>query len=474
MESINFRLATGEQSYALYIDGEPVDAFNCYMNDLARTDPANTVKSKASDLRIFFAYLNALDEPNDIAELKVGVSTGTPLLTEMILQFPLYLSMGVHAPDKTLSYLAANKTKRKPTAHGTNQRIISTVRGFLSDSARLQSEIHSASEHGLVNLSVAPEIMFEESLFREAMPSGQRKALMKKSVIAGVCRNGPKLCSNTILKARKGVYTPAPEGSSVKKALPHKDVLAVIDETKTFRDRLFLSLIMGTGLREIEAANVLLEDVDVKNRTVKCVNPKTRQLAYSNEYESISGETSFDMAYKGRTTDETFFIEPFRTIFFNTLRDYLVMERKPLHLGHKFLFVVLRKGEYLGRPLAISSDKTRQYPFKEALKRVYKERREPLPKGLALHSLRHFYGVHCLNYLTINYEPDGTPVRGLDINVVQRLMGHTDITATEVYAVPVIELVREKVDKALQLVQSGVMNANQKLLLNNHFGAEIN
>lgn len=473
MESIIFKLATGQTSHAIYIDGVPVDAFNCYINDLARTTNANTLKSKASDLKVFFAYLDALDDPDKIAELNIGVKTGTPLLTEMILQFSNYLSMGTHSSQETLSYLAAKKTKRKPTAHGTNQRIISSVRGFLRESAQFQAEMQSASELDLIDLSLAPEVMFSEALFRKELPATQRKALLKKSVIAGVVRNGSQLGNTTILKARKSYYSPAPKGSSVEKALPHEDAIPVLNETTTLRDYLYLSLIMGTGLREIEAANVLLQDIDIKNRKVFCVHPNTRPLAYGNEYESVSGETALSMAYKGRTTPETFFIEPFKTYFFETLQEYLVKERQPLQVGHSFLFVVLKRGEYQGRPLSLTSDATRQYLLKQCLKKVYKKRGLPVPTRRALHSLRHMYGVHCLNYLIIGYRKDGTPIRGLDKHVVQYLMAHADISSTEVYAIPKIELTQQKVDRALHLVQSGVLSADQKLLLNSHFGAEL-
>ncbi|MGI9849314.1 tyrosine-type recombinase/integrase [Vibrio vulnificus] len=472
MEHISFKLATGQKSSALYIDGVPVDAYNFYVNDLARTAPENTAMNKAADLRTFFAYLNALDDPDEIVKLNIGVKTGTPLLTEMILQFPNYLSMGTNSSSETLSYLAAKKTKRMPTSHSTNQRIISSVRGFLNESAQFQVEMQSASELGLIDLSLSPDVMFGEALFRKEIPANQRKILLKKSVIAGVVRNGPKLGRSSILKAKKSSYSPAPEGAFVKKALPHEDAIPVLNETRTLRDRLFLSLLMGTGLRETEAASVLLQDIDIKNRSVKCVDPRTRPLAYSNEFEEISGETALRIPYKGRTTPETFFIEPFRTFFFDTLQQYLVKERQPLHVGHSFLFVVLDRGKYLGRPLILSADKTRQYPFKQALKAVYKNRGLPVRK-LALHSLRHMYGVHCRNYIVVGYRKDGTPIQGLDKHIVQRLIAHSDISSTEAYALPDIELTQNKIDRALRLVQSGIISSEQKLLLNSYFGAEL-
>ncbi|MEZ9522318.1 tyrosine-type recombinase/integrase [Vibrio splendidus] len=473
MESVKFRLATGETSYALYVDGEPVVAFNCYMNDLARSSTFNTVKNKASDLKTFFGYLDALNDPDAIAELNIGVEAGTPLLTEMILQFPHYLAKGEKAKKDSLAELAARTTYRKPTSTGTNQRIISTVRGFLIASAELQAELQSASELDLIDLSIAPEIMFSESLFRQSMPLSQRKSLLKKSVIAGVCRHGARLSNPTILKSVRGAYTPAAEGSAIKKALPHSDAIAVLNATKTHRDRLYLSLLMGTGMREIEAANVLMQDIDVRNKTVKCVNPKSRPLAYGNSFELFSGQTIQDSAYKGRATDETLFVEPFRSIFFQTLRDYLVLERKPLGVGHKYLFVVLRKGEYLGRPLAMSSDKTRQYALKQCLKDVYGKRGLPTPRRLALHSLRHLYGVHCLNYLLVGFDDNEKPIYGLHESVVQRLMGHENISSTRIYAVPDVTRVLDKVERALNYLQNEAIQQDQLLVLNNHFGADL-
>ncbi|MFA1574118.1 tyrosine-type recombinase/integrase [Vibrio cyclitrophicus] len=473
MESVKFRLATGETSYALYLDGEPVFAFNCYMNDLARSSTFNTVKNKASDLKTFFGYLDALDDPDAIAELNFGVETGTPLLTEMILQFPHYLAKGDKAKKGSLAEFAARTTNRKPTSTGTNQRIISTVRGFLTASAELQAELQSASELDLIDLSLAPEIMFSESLFRQSMPLSERRALLKKSVIAGVCRHGARLSNSTILKSVRGAYTPSAEGSATSKALPHSDAIGILNVTKTYRDRLYLSLLMGTGMREIEAANVLMQDIDVRNKTVSCVNPKSRPLAYGNSFELFSGQANQDSAYKGRNTEHMLFVEPFRSIFFQTLRDYLELERKPLVVGHKYLFVVLRKGEYRGRPLAMSSDKTRQNALKQCLKDVYGKRGLPIPRRLALHSLRHLYGVHCLNYLLIGFDDNDEPIYGLHERVVQRLMGHEKIESTLVYAVPDVTRVIDKVERALNYVQNEAIQQDQLLLLNNHFGADL-
>ncbi|NMV12082.1 tyrosine-type recombinase/integrase, partial [Vibrio parahaemolyticus] len=113
------------------------------------------------------------------------------------------------------------------------------------------------------------------------------------------CRHGARLANNTILKTRKSAIVNQERGSSISKALSHEDAIPVLSEVKTMRDRLFLSLVMGTGLREIEAANILLQDIDVKNKSIRCVNPLSRPLAYGNAFESLHGETAHDMAYKG-------------------------------------------------------------------------------------------------------------------------------------------------------------------------------
>lgn len=467
MQTIPFRLATGQKTYALFFDGEPLEAFNCYILDLAAKSAShNTVKCVASDLRVFFQYLFSFDDADALDKAGIRQLTGD-FLTEAVHQFPLYLALGESAPEQSLAKYAAARTGRKPTSHTTNQRAISSLKGFLVASATKQVELQQVEGMGLIDVAVAPDILFGSVLQRSEIPENQRRKLLKKSMLAGVVRHGPLLANSSLLKARKyNAVDNQAEGSARDKALPHELVIPLLNAASTLRDRCLWALLLGTGLRPVEGLSLLLQDIDVERQQVFCVNPATRPLAYSSRhFERLEGELATDMAFKGRSTEKTLFIEPFKTYFFETLGRYLREERQPLGCDHSFLFVVL-KAPFAGRPLVLSSQSTRAHPFKKALVAACKSLRMDVPKRMALHSCRHFYGVHCLNYLITGVDVYGRPIRGLDKYMVQQLMGHMDVKSTEVYAKPAIERIVEQTQNAIKMLDNFAQSpVDNKLLL---------
>ena len=467
MDWVSFTLPTGQKSFALYSDGVAVDSFNCYINDLASSAPKSTTVNTASDLKTFFIYLDALSDPNELSILTDN-QYGTSLLTQIIHQFPLYLARGIESSDRSLAHLAATKTMRKPTSDSTNQRIISSLRGFLRSSAALQAEMLIASDNGLIDITLAPEVMFKESLFRQEMPIAQRKKLLKKSMIAGVVRGGPVFANGSLLKSRK-VSIVKPAGSNISKALPYNDIIPLLNEATTLRDRCAWALMLGTGIRGIEAYSLLLEDINFNDREIYCVNPATRPLAYGTHFEKVNGAAQEAAAYKGRTTVKTLFIEPFRTIFFETCAQYLRKERAPLFCDHQLFFVAL-KHPFEGKPLILSDHKTRLFPFTKALDRVYEKRNSNRPQNLGLHACRHFYASYCLNYLPVQLA-NGNIQYGLNVYVVQQLMGHSSIESTLTYAIPDIEKVKIQAEGAMrQITKVGLGMLDEKILIES-FGA---
>lgn len=471
MDCISFYLSNGQKSFALYNNGVPVEVFNVYINELARIAAKNTTVNTASDLKTFFVYLDALSDPTKVLRL-VGYLDKTPLLTQVIQSFPFYLARGIENTKESLAYLAAAKTNRQPTSDSTNQRIIASVRRFLRESAALHLELQAASDMGLIDINLAPEAMFKEALFRQPISQSEKQHLFRKSLLAGVISNGPRYANSSLLKYRSGLSFAPPVGSGINKGLPPRDTLPLLNEAKTLRDRCLWALMLGTGLRSIEAFALLLRDINVEERTILCINPTKRPLEYGNTFERISGETLSSTAYKGRETEVTMFIEPFRTIFFETLSHYLREERAPLHCGHQFLFIALKK-PYEGRPLVLSSHKTRQYPFTSALRRVYQMRGQSMPQNnFGLHSTRHFYGTYCLNYMPSKLQ-DGNIRYGLMLNTVQQMMGHSSPDSTRIYAIPDLELVRRQAEDALKEITSIILSDQDQQILTKHFGADF-
>lgn len=185
--------------------------------------------------------------------------------------------------------------------------------------------------------------------------------------------------------------------------------------SKTFhRDMAIYSGLAASGARTSEILQLKLEDVDIEKLKVYLRDPFARTNPGITEAESEQ------LAWKGRTTEITFLIEPFATIFFEHLEKYLAIEYNSSS-GHEFLFQDTNARPYFASDRS-SRDKTfKSYAIKAGL---------PNTKGISLHSLRHMYGTYTLNYMPV---PD-KEAPGFPITYVKILMGHSSISSTMKYA----------------------------------------
>ncbi|QNF25557.1 hypothetical protein FT673_19830 [Aeromonas hydrophila] len=231
MDRIAFHLSTGQKSFAFYSDGKPIEALNCYVNDLARSAPKSTTVNVASDLKTFFVYLEALSDLSKISSLE-STYTGTSLLTQIIKQFPLYW-LAAQKQQRLTGLLCCRYNKEASYSNNTNERIISSVRGFLRASATQHIEMQAVADMGLININLAPEAMFKDALLSKAVSPYERKQLFKKSMFAGVICNGPRLAEGSLLKYKK-VFHYAAKGSGREKWLPPEDTLPCSMQLKPF------------------------------------------------------------------------------------------------------------------------------------------------------------------------------------------------------------------------------------------------
>ena len=135
-----------------------------------------------------------------------------------------------------------------------------------------------------------------------------------------------------------------------------------------------LKLCYGMGLRVSEIVNLKVSHIDSGRMQVHIVGAKGKKDRYVNLPESILDE----------------------------LRNYY-KEYKP----KVFLF----EGQYGG----IYSVRSAQAVFKDAM------RKAKINKVVGIHSLRHSYATHLLEY-------------GTDISFIQKLLGHKDVSTTLIYA----------------------------------------
>jgi integrase/recombinase XerD len=196
----------------------------------------------------------------------------------------------------------------------------------------------------------------------------------------------PEDPSHDLASARQPERFPkAPAEAQVEALLAAPDVAS----TRGLRDKAMLELLYATGLRVSELVGLSLHQVGLSEGLVRVVGKggKERLVPYGQE----AG---------------------------HWLAAYLQTARAML-LGPRLTEVVF----VTERGAAM----TRQY-FWQLIKR-YGER-AGLPAGLSPHALRHAFATHLLNH-------------GADLRAVQMLLGHADISTTQVYT----HVARERLSK---------------------------
>jgi len=154
------------------------------------------------------------------------------------------------------------------------------------------------------------------------------------------------------------------------------------------RDQMLLKCLYYLGLRNSEAQNLLIEDIDIINKTVKVVQGKGKK----DRYVPIPGK--FGEELKG-----------------------FIGERKG------FLFDGRAKGR-------ISDRHIRRIVKKAAVMAGIRKAEEIHP-----HTLRHSYATHLQN-------------SGVPLNVIQNILGHARLETTTIYTHLGMEKTKEWVEKA--------------------------
>jgi integrase/recombinase XerD len=187
---------------------------------------------------------------------------------------------------------------------------------------------------------------------------------------------------------------------SLPKALSIEEVEALIAAVPAegavgARDRAIVELLYAAGLRITELTSLDVDDVDLRDQTVRCIGKGSKER-----------------------------IVPIGRAAVEALKAYLTRVRPNLatRKGEHALFLNQR-----GRRL------TRQGCWK--LLKHYAEDRAHLKRHISPHTLRHSFATHLL---------DG----GADIRVVQELLGHASVATTQVYTLVSQESLRAVYDAA--------------------------
>ena len=173
-------------------------------------------------------------------------------------------------------------------------------------------------------------------------------------------------------------------GRTLPKTLSEKEVESLLDAPDTavaieMRDKAMLEILYGCGLRVSELVGLLLLSVNVNQGVVRVLGKGSKERLVPMVEEALA-----------------------------CLQRYLVDARPQLVVGkaNDWLFPS-RRGQMM----------TRQTFWHRI--RIYAVR-EGIKKPLSPHTLRHAFATHLLNH-------------GADLRVVQMLLGHADLTTTQIY-----------------------------------------
>lgn len=164
-------------------------------------------------------------------------------------------------------------------------------------------------------------------------------------------------------------------------------------DLKGFRDRAMLELLYATGIRVSELIALNVDDLDLSGKQVHCT---------------------------GRSKDR---LIPLYSAAVHALREYLNKVRPQLvHTPEETALFVNMSGERMSRQ-----------GFWKLIK--YYQEKAGIQKDITPHTLRHSFAAHLLE-------------NGADLRVIQSMLGHADISSTQIYSKLVSQKVKDIYQKA--------------------------
>ena len=192
------------------------------------------------------------------------------------------------------------------------------------------------------------------------------------------------------------------KAKSLPKSLNEKEVQNLINSVEwsendsssskhtKMRDKLILSILYSTGLRVSELIEIKIQDIDFSERTIfiKGKGNKERIVLFDKDTkEEISAYLNFRVKKS----------------------EYLLVNNYGHPLSARYIQMMIKK---------------------------YAEKAE-IKKNVTPHVLRHSYATHLLK-------------RGVDIRIIQQLLGHSSILSTQIYTNVEMDIIRNVYDNAKQ------------------------
>lgn len=415
-------------------NGQEIESFAIFARSL-RNAPWNTRKKYCPAIADFFDFYFE-------AFLHVTTSAGTPdisrgQLREIIEAWHPYLIHGASA-NVELSKAVAQTLPSPMVASDTSKGKHVALSQFLRLSERYRKQTAELVGIKLKHRPVDYEPLLQELGQFRLIGMDERRQMLKSSMLGSLVQASRSTRATSLFE-----YEDDFTGEfDVTRAFPLDRFAPFVDVLPSYRDKALYCLYAASGCRAHEGLQLLWEDIDILNGSVRLISPFSR--FNHSSYRVLTGVERSLLAWKGRETSETFLIEPYASMFFENLERYHREEYYP-HGRHQFVFQVSRRPGR-GHPYFLTDAKTRQEVFVAAAAKV------GLPPSVhGPHSLRHAYGTYLVNYLPLRQGGYGLPIA-----LVRVVMGHASVKSTEKYAVLDKDLIRAQVQFAnLQVFHRG-------------------
>lgn len=407
---------------------------------LAREYSYRTVKAYCYAVKKFLTYIFAL------VELEGSISSQR--LQEALHAYESYLVFGSRS-DNDIAKKVALLVGSPGLAGASVISHLAGVNKFIDASEQLNCALDELESKGAITSRHLTGFSLETSV-GTAVTSTVRAAL-KRNTWLGACIAGG---ANRIKRAGLRPASKQPEIAYMdeyggdEKTFPIDKCVELIESTNSLRDKVLWSLLSASGCRISEALTMLKEDIDLAPRAldkkrIYVVDPSTRR---DKLIEYISETTINQLPCKGRDKSQTFLIEPFASLFWKYLVEYLKDEKNKDRLRgggchHGFLIRNLLTGE----PMCLS--------YQALLERFQKKAFEVTGSTYGFHSLRHMYGYYLVNHCP-NPNENSRRSFGLDLHMVKQYMGHRDINTTRKYAREDVQMLHATV-AASNLIRMG-------------------
>jgi len=365
------------------------------------------------------------------------------VLTSLIRKYPKFLAEAKESGDPLVAEVAT-ELNAKPCSQSTQSVYIAAVNKFLGLSEDFNAMMRELGIHDIHGIPLYSETdLFPEAFGKIELPMKERIALNKNSMLAGVMSGGARLKRIAKLKTVKRVVKKNAEQGIDLEEFYQQDHFPfeygprlIVEGFKSLRNKVLFCLLMACGCRMHEALLLTWRDIDTSRQLIRLRCPHDKSLEdfggfFRNRSEILA------LPWKGRATERTALIEPYRTNFWRLLTEYQKSNEFTITNSHNFIFQVI-KDENKGAPLIMSDYSNIADTMVNACKKIGIAPKRP-------HSLRHMYGVYTLNFIPFD---DGS--YGMGLLAVKDLMGHAAVTSTQRYAIPdtQLQMMRQKISFA--------------------------